>query len=113
MSDTPSLALAYIEEGQVGADVSYNTTLAWLDFLHAPVVLDDDLTTPPGSPTEGDTYIPAATATGAWAGHEDDLARYINDDWIFLTPSKGVRVYVDDETAWKWWNGSAWASYSP
>ncbi len=39
-------------------------------FAYHLSVKDRDLTTPPGSPASGDTYIPAATATGAWVGKE-------------------------------------------
>ena len=37
-------------------------------------VKDRDLATPPASPTDGDRYIVAAAATGAWAGKTGQIA---------------------------------------
>lgn len=53
-------------------------------------------TTPPASPATGDAYIPAATATGAWAGHEDQIAYWFDGAWRFLQPVSGVIVGVAD-----------------
>lgn len=73
-------------------------------------VVDKDLTAPPGSPVNGRAYIPKATATGLWAGLEDDLV-FTNDGgttWVSTTPIKGLIVYVLDETLPYEWNGTAW-----
>jgi hypothetical protein len=77
-------------------------------------VADRDLTAPPGSPSIGDTYIPAATATGAWAGHEDDVAIWWlapGDSaaaWYFHTPETGLRAYIVDEDVLSLWDGANW-----
>lgn len=77
-------------------------------------VADRDLTAPPGSPSVGDTYIPAATATGAWAGHENDVAIWWQAPgasaaaWIFHTPEQGLRAYIVDEDVLSLWDGTAW-----
>jgi hypothetical protein len=73
-----------------------------------PNVIDKDLTAPPGSPSTGDTYIPAATASGAWAGHEDDIAEYDGSDWAFGTPSEGASVWVEDEDKFYVYGGASW-----
>ncbi|NIP67909.1 MAG: DUF2793 domain-containing protein, partial [Planctomycetales bacterium] len=39
-------------------------------------VIDKDLTAPPGSPSNGDRYIIPTGATGAWAGHETEIAEW-------------------------------------
>ena len=46
--------------------------------------------TPPGSPTNGDTYI-VATGTGDWNGEDTNIAIWFNDDttWRFFTPIAG------------------------
>lgn len=71
-------------------------------------VKDRDLATPPGSPAAGDTYIVAASPTGAWVGHANDVAVYSGSAWVFATPRKGWNAYVEDEdislvfvTAWQ------------
>jgi len=73
-------------------------------------VVDKDLTDPPASPVNAYPYIPAATATGLWAGLENQLV--FTDDggttWVDITPVKGLKVYMVDEAIGYEWNGSAW-----
>ena len=74
-------------------------------------IVDRDATAPPGGESEGDIYIPAATATGAWAGQEGKLAiknQSKSGGWQFLTGWEGARFWVADEDVWVWYNGSAW-----
>jgi hypothetical protein len=74
-------------------------------------VLDRDLTAPPGGETTGDRYIVAATATGAWAGQEDNIAEWNGSSYDFTTPTTGMTTAVDDETRNVRWNGSAWVFF--
>lgn len=60
-------------------------------------VIDRDLTAPPGSPANGDTYIPAATATGAWTGWEGRIAIYRINAWVSYVPRKGWMAFIEDE----------------
>ena len=60
-------------------------------------VLDKDLATPPGAPTTGDRYIVATGGTGAWSGHDDDIATFDGSVWQFITPSEGFANWVEDE----------------
>lgn len=74
-------------------------------------IIDRDLTDPPGSPATGDRYIPAATATGTWAGHEDDIAIFtIASQWRFITPKSGWLAVIEDEDVLCRFNGSIWTS---
>jgi hypothetical protein len=59
-------------------------------------VLDKDLTAPPANPTKGDRYIVGIGATGAWAGHEGDIATYTTS-WEFTVKKVGMACYVLDE----------------
>jgi hypothetical protein len=73
-------------------------------------VIDRDLTAPPGSPTSGDTYIPAATATGDWAGHEDEIALWDGSDWVFYTPRTGWVAFIEDESKLSAFYSSSWSA---
>ena len=75
-------------------------------------VIDKDLTAPPGSPGTGDRYIVASVATGLWATHEDDIAEWNGLAWVFTTPTIGLTCYVNDETEYYSYNGSAWVQES-
>jgi len=94
---TPNLQLPEWQQSQLQPHVTVNTALRIIDCLAQLIIIDRDLTTPPGSPNEGDCYIPAATATGDWEGHEDDVAMYIGGAWVFRTPLIGWKAYVVDE----------------
>lgn len=75
-------------------------------------VKDKDLTAPPGSPAEDDRYIVASPATGAWTGHEDDIATWNGVAWDFETPVGGWAVWVEDEQEIYVYNGSSWGQES-
>ncbi len=96
------------DTGESGWGAAMNANLRRLSALTQPVALDKDLSTPPFSPAVGDTYIVAATATGAWATHEDDIAVYYADGWAFYAPVRGWRVFVDDEGDDYRFDGSVW-----
>ncbi len=76
--------------------INQNTRIS---YILAKGVLDRDLTTPPGSPSDADAYIPAATATGVWAGHEDDIAYWFEESgvWKFIVPDEGLIIPLLDE----------------
>lgn len=48
--------------------------------------------TPPGSPSVGDVYICDTASTGAWSGHDTDLAVYTRRGWVFAEPEVGMTV---------------------
>lgn len=74
-------------------------------------VIDRDLDTPPGSPSEGDTYIVAATATGAWEGHEDEIAFWGGAEWVFYEPRTGWTAVIEDEKVLAgFFTGDGWSA---
>lgn len=67
-------------------------------------------TTPPGSPASGDRYLVIATATGAWAGHEDSIAEWNGSAWVFTVPTTGTYIGIDDESDGLYlFGGSSWS----
>ena len=102
ISEAPAM-----EESQSSADIVYNEGVMRTSVLGAMSIIDRDDTAPPGTPSNGDVYIPATTATGAWATHEDDIAIYF-DGWIFITPYSGMIAYVEDENIWIAYDGTEW-----
>ena len=107
MTTTTQLALTHLVEGQASAEVTINDAINKLDATVQLSVKDRDLTAPPGSPTEGDRYIPKATASGDWASKENFVAVYLSG-WVFITPREGFRAWIEDENRWVTYNGSAW-----
>lgn len=109
MTRTPKHDLAFEGSGQ-GLKDNLNDFLKVFDSLSHPLVLDRNLSAPPASPAQGATYIVGASATGAWAGKENNLALHYYGRWFFVAPWKGVTAYVDDEAAEVRWEGSAWTA---
>ncbi len=113
MANTARLNLDLIAANQAQKHVPANETFARLDTLVQMSVLDKDLTAPPGSPSEGDCYIVAAGATGAWAGNDKAIARHEDGAWRFLTVPTGSLVWVQDEEAIYVYSGSGGANWGP
>lgn len=59
-------------------------------------VLSATTASPPGSPAKFDTYIVAATATGAWTGQETKFAIYNGTSWDFIAPNDCALVRTKD-----------------
>ncbi len=79
--ESAKLRIPYLAAAQAQKHVTHNEAMTLLDTLVQLSVLDKDLAAPPGSPEEGDTYIVAASATGAWIGWDGRIARYIDGTW--------------------------------
>ena len=110
MSSTANLGIAYLAAAQSQKHVTMNEALSALDIVVQLSVSDRDLTAPPGSPAEGDTYLVAAPATGAWAGQEGKVAAYQAGAWVFHPPRSGWRAWVADEALWIFHDGTAWSA---
>lgn len=83
---------------------------------HYPVA--DRVIAPPGTCADGAQYIIIATATGAFAGKEGQIAQAVGTNaasgWhyrVLGAIDEGVTAYVQDEDAEYKWDGSAWGSY--
>jgi len=109
MTTTPNLALPYLAAAQAQKHVTVNEALDHLDGLVHLSVISSTLTAPPGAPAEGDRYIVAASATGAWAGWDGSVAHYSGGAWLRVIPQTGwiawdqnvggIKTY-DNTTGW-------------
>ena len=88
--------------------MTHNEALGLLDAIVQLSVKDRDLASPPGSPADGDRYIVAAGATGAWVGEEGSIAVRQDGAWSFCAPREGWRAWVEDEDAFLVFDGSGW-----
>ena len=107
---TPNLALPLLAAAQAQKHVTVNEALARLDGLVQLSVQDRNLTAPPASPADGDRYIVASGATGAWAGWDGDVVLFSGGAWLRLTPQEGWRVWVEDEGVLLVRVGGVWLS---
>ncbi len=111
-STTPRTSLPLLAAAQAQKHVTHNEALLELDTLLYARILDRDLAAPPPTPADGDTYLVAATATGAWTGQDGTLASALDGAWRFYPPFTGLTLYVVDETALIVFDGTAWVDYA-
>ncbi|SEA22784.1 DUF2793 domain-containing protein [Rubrimonas cliftonensis] len=109
MSDTRRLGLTLLEAGQAQKHVTVNAALTRLEGFSAATALSRTLAAAPPA-LEGDLYIPADGASGAWAGHDGRLALFDNGGWVFADAELGRRLFVADEAAEVVHDGDGWAA---
>ena len=108
MATSPRLALSYLVASQSQKEVTHNEALNDLDCLVQLSVISNALTTPPTMPSDGDCYLVAMSATGAWSGKDGCIAVYFSG-WRFKTPKAGWIAYLQNLSKFYVYNGSAWA----
>jgi hypothetical protein len=84
-----------------------------MDFFGQPIVKGYLTNTPPGSPSDGDSYIIGAAPTGAWAGQGGKIARYstVAAAWEFYTPQNGWMVQANSAREIYRRTGGVWEIY--
>ena len=112
MQESPNLDLPYLMPAQAQKHITHNEALARLDALVQLSVIDRDLTTPPGTPGNGDRYIVAAGGSGEWTGWDLSVAAFIEGAWTRLVPKPGWVCWIADEERVLAWDGAAWQPLS-
>jgi hypothetical protein len=113
MSNTPKLGLPEFAPAQALPETKANDVSRRVEQgAGLFIVADKDATSPPGSPAQGVAYIVAASATGAWSGHDGEIAYYQNTAWKFIVPGEGFFAWVLDESALYHFLSSAWSTYA-
>lgn len=106
---TPRLGAPELTGSQTGKEETVNEQLRYAEQGAGHFTfIDRDLSAPPGSPSDGDCYLVKATGTGAWAGHDGDIAFYMNTEWKFIDVKPGFTAYVSDEAIMIIRSASAW-----
>lgn len=108
MDHTPRLSLPFIMPSQAQKHVTHNEAIQALDALVQPVVESRAITTPPTLPLEGEAWLVPSGATGAWAGHADEIASYQSGAWQFHDPAPGWQVFCRADRTLHVFDGSAW-----
>ncbi len=108
MEQTENLQLPYLIAAQAQKHVTHNEALRALDAIVHLSISDRDLTAPPALPLTGERYLLAAGSTGAWAGHDGEIAAFQDGAWMFYTPRAGWVAWIADEATAAVFDGSAW-----
>lgn len=113
MSNSPSNGIPYVPQGTQDPAAGLNLAINVIDALLQSRVINMTTTAPPGSPADGDQYIVAAGATGAWATHDHSLARWVADGAFWQFYPAGVQSWVvldRSSNSLYTWSGSAWVA---
>lgn len=108
MDDTPRLSLPQIVSGQALKHITHNEALMRLDALVQASVEASTVTTPPTTPLEGEAWIVPAAATGAWAGHSEEIAAFQAGTWTFYDPAPGWQVFDKASGTLCIFSGTGW-----
>lgn len=112
MTTTPRLAVTELAASQAIPETTVNEMIRRLEQgANHFTVKDRDLATPPGSPADGDRYIVATSGTGAWSGHDGDIAYYQSSAWLFIDKLEGMAFWIEDENVLLIWNGATFDSF--
>ncbi|GEQ97080.1 hypothetical protein JCM17844_07170 [Iodidimonas gelatinilytica] len=119
MSLSPRHAFPFILTNQSQKEVTHNEALSRIDLLLHLHIESATQTDPPENASEGAAWIVGAGALGAWAGHDNEIAQWLDGGWRFIAPVQGMRAWLADRqfdaiyTGTLWRSGNVWAdSYS-
>lgn len=110
---TPILGLTELASAQSQPHLIVNANTRALEAVARGTVLTVGDNAPPGSPADGDMHVVGTSATGDWSGHDDELALYTVNGWIFFTPATEQLVRNADDGEPYRYTGSAWAVWEP
>jgi hypothetical protein len=113
MTTSPELGITELGSTQVERSVTVNETTATLESgakLFTAKSIGDN--TPAVSPASGDQYVLGSSPTGVWTGKAKYVAKFYNSAWIFIPPIEGMLAYAQDDDAYYFYNGSAWALFA-
>jgi hypothetical protein len=110
MTETPNLTLPYILAAQAQKHVTHNEAIRALDCLVQLSVLSRTVTEPPPSPAEGNRYIVASGASGAWEGQDGKVAAFQDGAWAFYAPKEGWIAWVESENILAVYEAGTWSA---
>ena len=108
--NTTIQSLPLIQPAQAQKHITHNEALKILDLIVQMTVASRSVAVPPASPADGNSYIVAAGASGAWTGQVGKVANFTGIGWEFHTPRTGWTAWVVDEAAAAVFDGAGWSS---
>lgn len=105
---TSRLKMPLITESQAQKHITHNEALQMLDVFVNGSLKSITVTTPPGSPTEGDAYFIPGGGSGDWAAYVGYIAHWFNFQWYFYEVPTNIILYIEDDAAPKRYDGTTW-----
>ena len=107
-SSSPRFGLPFLFAAQAQREFFVNEALARVDLLLHTVILGER-SEPPLAPIEGEIWLVAPDAQGAWAGQSGRIAGFVAGDWTFCAPATGMRVWDKAHGQTAVFDGISWS----
>jgi len=105
---SPRLGLPYLMPSQAQKHVTHNEALRLLDSLVQLTLAGIGALAPPLVPTEGEAWGLGDEPTGAWSGHDGEIAIWSDGAWAFLEPVAGWRAWDGGAAELRVYDGASW-----
>ena len=106
MTQTPRYGMPYLQAGQAQKEIMHNDALARIDLLiHLAV---ESRRTTAADNVADTSWIVAPGATGAWTGHDGQIALFDGSGWTFVGPLDGCIAFVRDESVFVHYSAGQW-----
>lgn len=104
--ETARFEIPLLAAGQAHKELFHNEALARIDFLIHPTVqaIETDPTTI--LPVPGQSWIVGTGATDAWQDHDNQIAGWSANGWLFFAPLALMRVYIESTDDFAIYRGS-------
>ncbi|MEO9599632.1 DUF2793 domain-containing protein [Parasphingorhabdus sp.] len=93
--ETPRFELPLLAVGQAHKELFHNEALARIDFLAHPIAQAIETDPTALSPVSGQSWLVGTDATNDWLGHDDEIAGWSGNGWLFIPPLTAMQVYIE------------------
>jgi hypothetical protein len=95
---TPRLGAPELVSAQATPETTVNEQIRYVEQGAGHfIIADRNLSAPAGGEADGSAYIVSGTGTGAWSGHDGDIAFKMNTGWLFINIVEGMSFWIADE----------------
>jgi hypothetical protein len=109
MANTYNFGMPLLDAAQAQKHVTVNEAVARADAVAQMRLKARGLTVPPVA-VDGTAYGIGAGASGAWAGHDGEVAVQANGGWVFMQPKRGWRGWDEASAEAITYDGTNWQS---
>jgi len=93
--ETARFEIPLLAAGQAHKELFHNEALARIDFLIHPIVQAIEADPTAIVPVPGQSWLVGPGATNDWQDHDDQIAGWTGNGWLFIAPLALMRVYVE------------------
>ncbi len=98
METTARFGLPLLAVGQAAKEMTVNEALTAIELVVQPVV-EAEIAAPPMSPAQGQGWLVAKGASGAFANRDGAVAIWTAGGWRFAAPFEGMSAWKRDDGA--------------